>query len=199
MNTSSSPRGWHSRGYLPHFDGGDVLQFITLRLADSVPLKVIRNWEAQLQYEDDYYAKEILRERIEAYIDQGYGACWLRKTEIAEIIQDSLLHFDRNHYRLFSWVIMPNHTHFILKPEKSFELSSIIQSHKNFTARMSNRLLERMGQFWQEDYFDREIRDLGDFIDKLNYIDMNPVRAGLCRNPEDWQFSSAKIGRRFRL
>ena len=31
------PAGWHSRGYLPHYDGGEVPQFITFRLGDSLP------------------------------------------------------------------------------------------------------------------------------------------------------------------
>jgi len=34
------PRGWHSRGYLPHFDSPEAIQFVTFRLADSLPRAV---------------------------------------------------------------------------------------------------------------------------------------------------------------
>src|ERR1700730_1989285 len=36
--------GWHTRGYLPHFDGRAIPQFITLRLFDSVPDAVLQKW-----------------------------------------------------------------------------------------------------------------------------------------------------------
>ncbi len=35
-----TPKGWHSRGYLPHFDSPETIQFITFRLADSLPRHV---------------------------------------------------------------------------------------------------------------------------------------------------------------
>jgi hypothetical protein len=40
--------GWTTRGYLPHFDGTAVPQFITLKLADAIPLKVIDRWKQEL-------------------------------------------------------------------------------------------------------------------------------------------------------
>ena len=39
------PKGWYSRGYLPHFDGGEMIQFITYRLADSLPQKILKCWQ----------------------------------------------------------------------------------------------------------------------------------------------------------
>ncbi len=193
MDISTSPRGWHSRGYLPHFDPGDILQFITLRLADSVPIKVIEKWKTQLFNEPEEESRRILEERIERYLDCGYGACWLGRSGVATIVENSLKHFDGRRYQLYSWVIMPNHTHFIIRPRKGFGLSEILKSHKSYTARESNKLIGRRGQFWQEDYFDRTIRDLGHMIDTTSYIDFNPVKAGLCKKPEDWRFGSARL------
>jgi hypothetical protein len=42
------PKGWHSRGYLPHFDGGSILQTVTFRLADALPKAVLDRWENEL-------------------------------------------------------------------------------------------------------------------------------------------------------
>jgi putative DNA methylase len=193
MNTSFSPRGWHNRGYLPHFDGGEIIQFITLRLADSVPNKVINTWQSQLQFESVESARFILEERIEKYLDNGFGECWLKGPPIATVVEDSLKHFDGTRYDLLSWVIMPNHTHFMIRPKAGFDLSSILKNHKSFTAKESNKIIGRQGQFWQEDYFDRRIRDSNHYIDTLEYIDFNPVNAGLCRNPREWRFGSARF------
>ncbi len=69
------PRGWHSRGYLPPFDGGEIPQFITFRLGDSLPQAVLDRWREELQRETGFDIQAALRRRIEAYLDQGYGRC----------------------------------------------------------------------------------------------------------------------------
>ena len=42
------PTGWHSRGYLPHFDGGTIPQTVTFRLADALPKVVLDRWDNEL-------------------------------------------------------------------------------------------------------------------------------------------------------
>lgn len=134
-------KGWHSRGYLPHFDGGEILQFITLHLGDALPQKVIESWKLELERERDEKAQKVLYWRVEKYLDGGYGECFLKREDIAAHIQTSLLHFDGERYKLISWVIMPNHLHFLLKPLNDYSLSSIMHSIKSFTAQKANRLL----------------------------------------------------------
>ena len=46
------------------------------------------------------------------------------------------------------------------------------------------------GAFWQKRYYDRNVRDEREFVEKLRYIHRNPVKAGLCMLPEDWRWSS---------
>ena len=146
------PRGWHYRGYLPHFDGGELAQFVTFRVADGL--------------------------RGEPLSDP----------RLAEVVEGALLHFDGERYRLHAWVIMPNHVHVLLIPRRDNHVSDIVHSWKSFTSKRANRLLGRNGQFWQEDYLDRYIRDQSHFDATLEYIEQNPVKAGLCRNPQDWPF-----------
>jgi hypothetical protein len=76
------PRGWHSRGYLPHFDAGEVFQSITFRLHDSMPQNLIDRWKCELTHEAEDIG-DALRWRIEAYLDRGYGACYLADPRIA--------------------------------------------------------------------------------------------------------------------
>ncbi len=86
---------------------------------------------------------------------------------------------------------MPNHLHCLLRPQENIELKDIMHSIKSYTGLKANRLLGRRGKFWQEDYFDRYIRNYEHFESAVDYINLNPVKAGLCEKPADWKFGSA--------
>jgi putative DNA methylase len=183
--------GWHSRGYLPHFDGVALPQFISYHLADSIPAKVIKRWcdeFKRLEYEQE---RILLQRRIEKYLDCGFGELLLKDERVAGMVQNSLLNFDGSRYRLFAWVVMPNHLHSLMTRFEDFELKNILHSIESYTAHEANKLLHRTGQFWIEDYFDRYIRDEEHFHQTVEYIEMNPAKARLCEKPSDWQFSSA--------
>ena len=187
----NTPRGWHNRGYLPHFDGGEVLQFITVHLGDALPFAVLERWKTEVSRAKDEDAKTALFRRAEKYVDLGFGSCFLRQDRIAAQAQESLVRHHLKRYKLIAWVIMPNHAHFLIKPLGGHSLSAIMKNCKSFTAHECNRLLDRTGKFWQEDYYDRYIRDRDHFEKAINYIEMNPVKAELCEKPNDWKFSSA--------
>ena len=94
------------------------------------------------------------------------------------------------HYELHAYVVMANHVHLLITPR--IEVSRIMQSLKRFTARDGNRILGHTGQpFWQDESYDRLVRDKTEFQRIARYIEMNPVKAGLAANPCDFQWSSA--------
>jgi len=185
--------GWHSRGYLPHFDGGELAQFITFRLHDSLPKEVLIHWKEELNLQPSVETQSWLRKRIEVYLDQGHGSCYLRDRNVAGRVQQALLFHDRVKYRLSAWVIMPNHAHLLCTPLSGHSLADIMHSIKSFTANEANKLLNRKGRFWQKEYFDRYIRNARQFGRTVTYIENNPVKAHLCNKPEDWPFSSAAL------
>ena len=187
--TQSSP-GWHSRGYLPHFDGGELAQFMTFRLFDSLPKAVLIQWKEDLKLEKSAEAESIMRRRVEAYLDQGHGSCYLRNVEVATMVQSALLFHDRLKYRLSAWVVMPNHVHLLCTP-LGHSLAQIMHSIKSFTSSEANKMLNRKGRFWQKEYFDRYIRNARHYAKVVAYIDNNPVKANLCKRASDWPFSSA--------
>jgi REP element-mobilizing transposase RayT len=187
------PDGWHSRGYLPHFDGGEIPQTITFRLYDSLPQAVLDRWRQELARDAVSEATETLRRRVEYYLDQGYGSSFLKDERIASMVQSALLYFDRVRYRLIAWVIMPNHVHLLASACGGHNLSRILHSIKSYTAQEANRMLNRHGQFWMKESFDRYIRDIKHFTSALAYIENNPVKAGLCHKPQDWPYSSARF------
>jgi REP element-mobilizing transposase RayT len=186
------PRGWHYRGYLPHFDGGEIHQTVTFRLADSLPAQRLDVWRWELRLLPPARLSAELHRRIEGYLDLGHGACYLKRPEIADMIQDAVLFFDGKRYDLVAWVVMPNHVHTLFRPLAGNSLTAILHSWKSYTAKEANRILRRSGQFWEEDYFDRYIRDEDHFHAAMAYIEDNPVKARLCLRPDEWLYGSAR-------
>ena len=180
--------GWRSRGYLPHFDAPGVVQFITYRLHDAMPAARRREWEALFKIEDERQR----RTELEAYLDVGHGECHLRDPRVASLVQENLLHHDGKSYQLLAWVIMPNHVHVLVDVGQT-PLAQLLHGWKSYTATQANRLLGRRGQFWQDEYFDRAIRDTEHLQKAVRYIENNPNKAHLCGAPAEWPWGSAAL------
>ncbi|MBL8545356.1 MAG: transposase [Hyphomonadaceae bacterium] len=73
--------------------------------------------------------------------------------------------------------------------------STIIQTWKSASAHAINKRENRRGALWQREYFDRFMRNAAQFDATVNYVENNPVAAGLTERAEDWRFSSAWSGR----
>ena len=126
------------------------------------------------------------------------GALYLRMPEIASLTVDVFFHGAEKMqlYELHAFVIMPNHVHILITPH--VELAKLTHSIKRFTAREANRILGLTGKrFWQDESYDRLVRDHSEFQRIQRYIENNPVRAGLVATPEEYRWSSD--GRRLEI
>jgi putative DNA methylase len=184
-------KGWHSRGYLSHFNAGEIPQMVTFREDGSLPKELVDYWQSRLARNPEAPERQAYLKQIEAYLDRCEGAAFLAQAEVAGLVESALLHFDGERYALLSWVIMSNHVHVLLLPREPHDLSTIVHSWKSWTAHEANRALRREGAFWAPDYFDRFIRNERHLTATIQYIEMNPVKVGLCRFPDQWQWSSA--------
>jgi REP element-mobilizing transposase RayT len=187
---------WHSRGYLPHFESSEVTQHVTFHLADSLPQSVLQRLNAQLKTLPTGKRDVELRKRVDAWIDAGHGSCILRQPIIAAMVQRSLLTFDSQRYRLLAWAVMPNHVHVLFQPIVPWKVQEIVAAWKKFTARKIHDHRPEIGTapVWHREYWDRYIRDQSHFAQAIDYIHMNPVKAGLVTKPENWRWSSAFPG-----
>jgi len=188
--------GWRYRGYLPHFDGHGVLQSVTFRLADSIPVDALRRlqqWQTLgLERRAATHAAAAQQRELERLADAGHGECLLRQPAIAAIVVEALRHGDGTRYVLDEWCVMPNHVHVLLEPITA-SLGTIVGGWKSFTAREINRLLARTGSVWMADYFDRYIRDAGHHEAVAKYIRENPVKTGLVSTSVEWPWGSAAL------
>jgi len=201
-DTSNDPGGeacgWYSRGYLPHFDSCDVVQHVTFHLVDSLPKETVERLLSELKHVDADRQQIEKQRNLEILMDAGHGECWLQRPDCARIVQDALLHFDGERYRMIAWVIMPNHVHALFQTLNNWSLNSVVASWKTFTA---NRIRKRIDlpeqpqtSVWHPEFWDRYIRDKNHLVRVMDYVHNNPVKAGLVLCSEQWRWSSAFAG-----
>ena len=88
---------------------------------------------------------------------------------------------------VYGYVVMPEHVHLLLsEPERQ----TLAEALKSLKQGVSRRLIGEAEHFWQKRYFDFNIRNEAQFVEKLRYIHRNPVKRGFCDRPEDWEWSS---------
>ena len=88
---------------------------------------------------------------------------------------------------VFGYVVMPEHVHLLVNEPERQTLADALKSLKQGVSR---RLIGDAVHFWQKRYYDFNIRNEAQFVEKLRYIHRNPVKRGLCERPEDWEWSS---------
>lgn len=174
---------------LPHREQSGTTAFVTFRLADSLPRERVREWEFErrqfLATHPKPWTEEIWKSyrrdfprRLEGWLDEAHGACHLRNSRLAAIVEAALRHFDGKRYVLDAFAIMPNHVHVLVKPLPGNKLSEIVHSWKSFTANEINRALKRTGPVWQQESFDHLVRSSGQLVRLRDYIGDNPEKAG---------------------
>ena len=181
---------FHRRN-LPHLYLSEGIYFITFRLADSIPSdKVAEVKQANDKDIDDKKFERLLR-KYDKILDSGlYGNKHLVNPKIAEICKYSLHYPDGKDYKLICYCIMPNHIHLVFElSNKDRDICKIMQSIKRTSARECNKILNRSGKFWQDESYDRLVRDEKELYFIIKYILMNPVSVGLVENWSDWKNS----------
>ena len=180
----------HTENRLPHWQQEEAVYFVTFRLSDSIPAHLLRIWEGEraawLRWNPEPWKPETEREyherfsgSIEQWLDDSHGECLLRTPEHARIVGEALAYFEGERVHQIAWVVMPNHVHLLFTPRPPWTLEKLLHGWKSFTSHEMNKRIHREGRLWQEDYFDRLIRDSGHFANVARYIRRNPLKARL--------------------
>jgi len=176
--------------HLPHWRQDGATYFVTFRLADALPqakLTELQNlrehWEhthpePRSKADWDEYSREFMR-RAEICLDEGHGACYFKQQKWIDDLNERLQHFNGERYHLACSVVMPNHCHAIIRPYEGHELEDLIGAMKSITARHINVATGRQGDLWQQESYDRIIRDMEHLRRIIQYIGRNPSCSGL--------------------
>jgi len=191
------------RRHLPHWTVADRSYFVTIRLKGSLPRAVAeelkREREALAGRKHSSGESEELRKsqfkRIEAILDSvQHGPRFLDIVPVSKIV-----------FRGFKWLeeskgwlvhaatVMPNHLHLLMRhPEgKNGQLNRDLDIFKGFTAHEVNKHLDRVGKpFWMDENFDHWCRDDAKLRGAVRYIVMNPVKAGLVAQWQNWPWTT---------
>jgi putative transposase len=180
-------RGWHERGYLPHRDDPGLTQLVTFHLEDAFPTALRSEWAALLETENN----QEQRKKLESYLDQGRGQCYLRRRDIGQLVEDVLRYHHGTRYQLVAWIIMPNHVHVLFKVGDK-PMVKTVGDWKEYAARQANSILGRRGRFWAREFWDVYMRDGEHELFARRYVENNPVKAFLVRDPKAWPWTSAR-------
>ena len=173
------------RRRLPHIYEADQPVFLTWRLHDSLPSH--RTFPKETLNSGQAFAA------MDRLLDEARsGSFYLRQPAIADMIVEAI-HYNANtlgHYFCHAFVVMPNHVHLLATP--AVTLPKPTKSLKGITAKRANSMLALTGKpFWQEESYDHMVRHERGFEKIRNYIEENPVRAGLVREASEFRWSSA--------
>jgi len=132
---------------------------------------------------------------MDRYLDAARsGLLYLKQASLARLVVDAIGYGAQHlqYYDLEAFVVMANHVHLLAVPQ--VRPSRFLQTLKGYTAREANRLLGRTGQpFWQSESYDHLVLDDRELDRIKEYIEENPVKAGLVSNAEDYPWSSAAM------
>jgi type I restriction enzyme R subunit len=186
------------RHNLPHWRQAGATYFVTFRLGDALPAERVeqirldqKKWLAskgiswdqagiwQQAFEalsrserHDYY--KCFNQKLQAFLDNGYGGCLLRERHARSEVESALKHFHQERLWLGDFVIMPNHVHALITPMNGYELEDILASVKKFSAKKINERMKNTGAVWQKEGHDHIVRDLDELKHFRRYIRRNP-------------------------
>jgi putative transposase len=93
-----------------------------------------------------------------------------------DVIVSILKYFENQRYELFAFVVMPDHVHLLVRLKNGFLLHQIVHTWKSYSAYKLQRDFSRGNRIWQDEYFDRIMRDQNELIEKAQYILNNPLK-----------------------
>jgi len=197
------------RGYtrhLPHHVPEGAPLFLTWNLKGAMPRAAIeevanrrRALENQAPRPGETTEQRRIRENkmifalADRFLDTATaGAVHLKDANAAKIVEDAILFGAVERYDLFAWCVISNHVHALLLLH--WELPKVTKGIKGYTAREINVLQDAPWRiFWQDESYDHWVRDEEEMQRIIQYIENNPVAAGLCQRPEEWPRSSARF------
>ena len=174
-----------TRRRLPHLSLPQRPVFLTWRLHNSLPPN--RAFPtAALTSEQAFDVMDRLLDETRT------GTFYLHQPAIAHMVVEAIEYDSAvlKQYALQAFVVMPNHIHLLANP--TVPLDKLTKSLKGITAKRANTMLELTRKsFWQKESCDHLVRDELEFKKIHQYIEENPVRAGLVREARDYRWSSA--------
>ena len=102
------------------------------------------------------------------------------------------IEYFKGKFQICCYCLMDNHVHILIKTE-DIHISNFIARVHSIYARYFNTKYKYIGHLYQDRYHTEIIEDDSQLLSTSRYIHLNPVRANMVENPEDYEWSSYKI------
>lgn len=186
--------------HLPHWRKPGACYISTFRLRDSLPAEIVAQMKAEEQEWQQHLAEAALKNagrlpadewaawqefqrmrlrKLDLLLDKGHGECLLRDPEHRVPLMEAFHHFEGVRVEMLAYAIMPNHAHTLCRPLPGHELESLTGSWKRVSSQRIHRAMGRTGPLWQDESWDRIIRDAEHYSTAVRYIAKNPLVAHL--------------------
>ena len=187
---------FHKRN-LPHIYIPKHTYFITFRVKGSLPISKLKElflWMEEqkppMNRVEKYKMDSIFFSKYDELLNDNKKINYLKNPKLASVVAGLIHSYDKKEYNLIAYSIMPNHVHLVISLlENSKSLDKIMQNIKRISAFKINRILGKRGTFWQSESYDHIVRDEEELQKIIQYTLLNPVKAGLVDNWEDWKFN----------
>ena len=176
--------------HLPHWRQEGATYFVTFRLNDALSpqhlrklVELKRQWEVKNpgpKREElwEQYAREVTS-KIEDWLDAGYGACHFGQPRHSQLLADALRNYQGTRCNVRCFIVMPNHAHAVIRPLEDFDLEDTLGLIKGYVARQINRERNVTGALWEQESYDRIIRDIRHLENVVHYMGRNGLKARL--------------------
>ena len=102
-------------------------------------------------------------------------------------------HVSARRFGVHDFVVMPDHLHVSLTVNQSMSIEKAVQFIKGGFSYRARKELGYQGEIWQRGFTEVRILNRRSFLEHRNYIDQNPVEAGLAESPEEYPYGSAYL------
>ncbi|MBI1914271.1 MAG: hypothetical protein HYS12_05975 [Planctomycetes bacterium] len=211
------PEGMFRRRRLPHWDVPGAVYFVTTCLHGSIPAEGLRDIgqyrtglsrrrrPMEVSPEDwEIRQGKLLFARVDEWLDQRPASRFLEEPRLAALVVEAINYFAGHRYDVWAYVVMPSHMHWVFRPRDDWLVSlgeevkkrppreRIMHTLKLRTSLECNKARGKQGTFWQDESYDHCPRDKEELGRIVEYVEMNPVKAGLVATAEEWPYSSAR-------
>ena len=176
-----------SEAPLMNRSGPGALRLVTMMLEDALPADKLADIVDILPLEEQ---RERQR-RLHHLLDSGYGSCLLADPGPANVLDQALQSFNGRQFELVSFVIMPSHVHMLVGANSGYRIEQVLLALMDWSEEQFEEHCGTKGRVWSRQYREQVIRDEEHMFAAIEFIHSDPVRARLCDNAEDWEYSSA--------
>jgi putative transposase len=118
----------------------------------------------------------------------------LQSNSLCDLLLDVIRENRANQrFHLHEFVLMRDHIHLILTPAPLVSLEKVMQFIKGGFSYRAKKEINFCGEVWQKGYSEHRIRGANEYAQQVEYLGMNPVKAGLATRPNEYPYSSARL------